>query len=168
MPHVNLFYCALPCFTRFKLFFAALPCLCPTYPFILFHARFSILSTFSSSCPPFRFRPPYPFMPRYAKLPRVYKLMLNLPLFLILMPHLFAFLSSAFVKTRFLSFTFVETAFSHSRFASTFVFALCVSSICLCCNCLYQNPVSFIYVFEYLLFLIRCHENLPCRIYLYI
>ncbi len=75
-----------------------------------------------------------------------------------------AFLSSAFVKTRFLSFTFAETAFSHSRFASTSVFALCVSSICLCCNYLYQNPVSFIYVSQNLLFPIHCHENLPCRI----
>jgi hypothetical protein len=31
------------------------------------------------------------FMPRYAKLPPICKLMLNLPLFLILMPNLFAF-----------------------------------------------------------------------------
>jgi hypothetical protein len=93
LPRVNLFYRALPCFTRFKLFFTALPRLCQTYPFILSHAHFSILSTFSSSYP-FCFRPPYPFMPRYAKLPRVYKLMLNLPLFLILMPNLVAFLYS--------------------------------------------------------------------------
>jgi hypothetical protein len=46
LPLVNLFYRALPCFTRFKLFFTALPCLCPTYPFILSHAHFSILSAF--------------------------------------------------------------------------------------------------------------------------
>jgi len=42
--------------------------LCPMYPFIPFHARFSILSASPPLCPPFRFRPPYPFMPRYARL----------------------------------------------------------------------------------------------------
>ncbi len=79
-------------------------------------------------------------------------------------PTKIACLLSAFVKTQFLSFTFAETAFSDSRFASTSDFTLCVSSICFCCNCLSQNPVSFIYVFENLLFPIRCRENLPCQI----
>jgi hypothetical protein len=79
-------------------------------------------------------------------------------------PTNIAFLLSAFMKTRFLSFTFAETVFSHSRYPSTSVFALFVSSLCLCCNCLYQNPVSFVYVSENLLFPISCRENLPCRI----
>jgi hypothetical protein len=92
LPPVNLFYRTLPCFTRFEFLFTALPRLCPTYPLILSHAHFSILSTFSSSCPPFCFRPPCPFMPRYAKLPRVYQLMLNLPYFLSLCPTYSLFL----------------------------------------------------------------------------
>ncbi len=164
LPHVNLFYCALPCFTRFKRVFHRFTLLMPHVS--LYPLSCPILHSFHLLffMPAFLFSPSLSF---YAPLCQTSpRLQTYAQLALISYPY------AALIRISLIRLCENSVSLIHVCRNCVFPFPVYLNlrfcTLCFLNMPLLQLPLSksgFIHLrFRNLLFLICCRENLPCRI----